>query len=173
MANPLYGFSLYKSPANPVNEEYPVVGANSIAFTVGDPVLVSSTFANIPGSGNTTTSLIGIAAKTVTMSSTNQTVALVKVPIIPADQDYTFLAGANGELSLTTSAGAFFNLVVTGSITGQYLIDAATAGTNPNNALVVCVGVDPQNLGTTGVGGGSRMGLFKFIKNVGRNQQLQ
>jgi len=166
MANPLYGFSLYKSPTFSANEEYPVIGANSIAFTAGDPVIVSGGFAItqiVVGSQP----LLGIAAKTVTMSSTNQTVAKVTVPIIPIDQAYTFLAGADGELSATTGPGAFFAISVDGP-TGQYVGVVAATAVAFAGATTSCVllAVDPQGLGTTGVGGGSRQGLFRFTKSV-------
>jgi len=182
MANPLYGFSLYKSPTNSANEEYPIIGANSEAFTVGDPVVMLSGFAHTLADNNatalaSTVPVIGIASKTVTMASTNQTSAKVAVPYVPVDQRYTFLAGADGELSLTTHPGLFFTLWTggTGSIpvTGQFLGVVATSATALYAATtpVLCVGVDPFGEGTTGVGGGSRKGLFRFVRSQETPQQ--
>jgi hypothetical protein len=171
MANPLYGFSLYKSPSIGVSEEYPVIGANSVVFTTGDPVIGSSGFAITPITGSNTSSMpiLGIAAKTVTMAATNQTVAKVAVPIIPIDQDYVFLAGADGELSLTTHPGQFFSLSEVGP-SGQYVgVVAASVTQFPvASSACFCVAVDPYSEGTTGVGGGSRKGLFRFTKPANR-----
>jgi len=170
MANPLYQFSLYKSPTNGVSEEYAIVGGNSLQFTVGDPIIMSGGFAATYGSVATTQPVLGIAAKTVLMSSTNQTVALVKVPYFPIDQAYWFLGGSDGELSLTTSAGNFFQLNGTGP-SGQYVgvIAASVSSLATASTPALCLGVDPMALGTTGVGGGSRQGLFRFVKTIGQD----
>lgn len=168
MATPLYGFALYESPTNPANEYYPQIGKNSEAFTLGDPVVNDATHGAKVMSG-ATLAVLGIAAKTVTMASTNETVALVKVPLIPVDQDYTFLAGTNADMATLTTVGLAFQIA--NSVTGQALVDISSGDKSATSAaVVVCLGVDPRQLGGTGIGSGAREGLFKFIKTVEKSQ---
>lgn len=174
-ASPLYGFGIYKSPDNAVDVEAIVIGANNAIFTQGDPVVILNGFATTAGSNlailpgpGVSTPILGIAAKTVTMSSTNQTVAQVRVPVITPDMQYTFLAGADGELSLTTHPGLFFSISTNATISGQFFGVAATSATAlfATSTPCLCVAVDPLMEGTTGLGGGSRKGLFRFVRSV-------
>lgn len=169
----LYGFSLYKAPTGEANIESFVVGANSENFTVGDPVIMSGGFAaklNVPTNAGTAVStlpLLGIAAKTVTFNSTNQTGSKATLGIIPIDQNYTFLCNADGELSLSTHPGLFFSISMNNTTSGQFAGVLATSASSLYGITLpaLCVGVDPFGEGTTGVGGGSRKGLFRFVRS--------
>jgi len=167
MANPLYGFSVWKSPTNGADVVYPLIATNSTQFTIGDPVTASGGFAIV--APNATSAIIGIAAKSFTATSTNQTVAQAYVPLYDIDQDYTFLAGTNSDIS-NTSAGLLFQMLVSGG-TGQVLVDTNGGSKSAGSTgIVVCLGADPSQLGTTGVGGGSRQGLFRFVKKADTQQ---
>jgi len=159
MARTIYGAELYKSPTNEVNYADNILGKNSEVFTQGDPVSISSgVLAVIP---NGTFAVVGIVAKTATMTSTNVTVAGVKPLYIPLDQDYVWLMGTNYDLTGGTSEGIYYELTGT---TGAVQVDVSTGATTLGSRVVMCVAVDPFNEGGSGSGSGLRQGLFKFVK---------
>lgn len=160
MAQTLYGARVYKSPTKEQNYSYGIIGKNSEAFTQGDPVTIDAS--NGLKVAGTTDTIIGIAAKTVTMTSDNQTVAKVCPAFIPIDQDTSFLMGTNSDLTVLTSPGVFYKL--TAATTGTVQVDVSSGAQTTSNRVIVCTQVDPKGLGGTGSGSGLRQGLFKFLK---------
>lgn len=150
----LYGAQLWKSPTNAENYDgNKVLGKNSEAFTSGDPVSVGTSGLYV---ATTVSSIYGIAAKTQTMSSTNDTVALVHPAVQPIDQDYEYLMGTNGTL-VATSVGVYYQLAAAGG-TGTIQVDVNSGAASTSNRVVVCTAYDPRNSSETNVG------LFKFVK---------
>lgn len=121
----------------------PIVGANSVAFTENDAVYID-------GSGFTalvtTSSLVyGVARQTVTMAATNQTVALVKVPVRTVDGLH-MLYGAD-QAATATDRGAYADF---GTITtGAQVINLA-AGTS-GQMHVLGFNLNPAETATTDV----------------------
>lgn len=159
MATTIYGASIQKSPTNEVNFASQVIGKNSEVFTLGDILTVdASNGLKVAGA---TDPVVGVAQKTVTMASNNETVAKVTPSYIPVDQSYEFLMGTNSDLSALTSVGAYYKLTGT---TGAQQVDVTSGVQTTTNRVVVCTAVDPKKLGGTGSGSGLRQGLFKFVK---------
>lgn len=168
MAQVIYGFQLYRTPQNGTNEYYVGPGANSQVFTYGDPVYATSTVGLLVETVSSQT-CIGISAKTVTMASTNTTVAKVKVPLIPIDESYIFLAGTTSDLT-QSAVGALMALDYSGA-TGliqvnptQISVGQIVSPAGQYATLVECLAFDPYGSGDTGAGSGARQGLFKFVK---------
>jgi hypothetical protein len=155
----IYGAELFKSPNNPVNFAYSIIGKNSEVFTQGDIATVdASDGLKVAGASD---SVIGVVQKTQTMTSTNETVAKVTPPYIPVDQDYEFLMGTNSDMSPLTSVGAYFKITGT---TGAQQVDTNAGAMTGSARIVLCTKVDPSAEGGTGAGSGLRQGLFKFVK---------
>lgn len=159
MAATIFGAHTRKSPTKEQNYSYGVLGKNSTVFNENDIVAVDAAHGMIVAP--VTTPVLGVIAKTQTMSSTNETVAKVQPAFVPIDQDYEFLMGTNADLSPLTSPTAYFNLTGT---TGAQQVDVAGGATTGTAAIVMCTKVDPNNIGGTGAGSGLRQGLFKFIR---------
>lgn len=160
MARTIYGAELFKSPALETNFVQNLIGKNSEVFAFGDLVeYVASHGLEVIASA--TPSVLGVSAKTQTMTSSNETVAKVKPAYIPIDQDMEFLMGTNSDLDALTSPGVYYKL--TGA-TGAIQVDVTSGAQTTTNRVVVCTGVDPLNEGGTGSGSGLRQGLFKFVK---------
>lgn len=159
MARTIYGAEVYKSPTKEQNYDSNSIGKNSEAITSGDPLTISSGLLQV---GGTTNTIVGIAVKTATMASDNQTVAAVKPKYVPIDQDTVFLMGTNSDLSATTSIGVYYKL--SAATTNTVQVDVASGAQTGSSRVVVCVGVDPQSEGGTGSGSGLRQGLFKCVK---------
>lgn len=160
MAVTLYGASLSSSPTNGENYDGGrVIGKNSEVFTVNDIVTIdASDGLKVAGATDT---VYGVVNKTVTMASTNETVAKVMPSVQPIDEDYEFLMGTNSDLSPLTSVGAYYKLTGT---TGVQQVDVTSGVQTTTNRVVVCTEVDPMGLGGTGSGSGLRQGRFKFVK---------
>ncbi len=166
----IYGFELYTTPTNGVNEEY-YPGKSSEVFTAGDIVSVSTTGMFVVTS--TSIPAIGVVQKTVTMGSGNFGGATqVSVGVIPIDQSYVFLAGTNGDLGVS-SIGNFYYLNIPATPTGKIQVDVAAGVVNDQNLtgqelVVVCLKNDPNaEGGATGLSGtGARQGLFRFAKTL-------
>jgi hypothetical protein len=159
MPRTIYGAELIKSPTNATNNLYPVQGKNSEAFTAGDICALDGTNGVIVLTA--TLSVVGIADKTVTMSSSNQTVAKVIPPLTAVTPDMEFLMGTNSDLTVLTSPGVYYGLTGT---TGAQQVDVSSGAVTGNNRMVVCVKVDPFGEGGSGAGSGLRQGIFKFVK---------
>ena len=159
MASVIYGASLFKSNGNESDIVYDAIGKNSVAFTAGDPVTISSGLLDVAGTTNT---VVGIAQKTVTMASNNQTVAKVTPGYIPIKNDDVYLMGTTSDLTgNATNGGTYYCL--TAATTGTLQVD--TAGVNTGVSRVVeIIEVDPQQIGGTGASSGLRQVLVKFVK---------
>jgi hypothetical protein len=159
MASVIYGASLFRSQDNAQHLEYDIIGKNSVAFTVGDPVTVSSGLLDVAG---TTTNVVGIAAQTVTMASNNQTVAKVTPAYMPIRQNDLFLMGSTADFTgNATDGGTYFKL--TAATTGTVQIDNSGATTGASRVVEI-VEVDPFNIGGTGASSGLRQVVVRIIK---------
>lgn len=152
----IYGATLFKSPKNGTNFGYDVIGKNSEVFAAGDPVTIDATAGTLR-LYTTTNPIAGVIVKAATMSSTNDTVALVKPARYVADEDDEFLMGCNTAL-VATSVGTYYKL--TGA-TGAVQVDTTSGAQTLLNRVVVCTAVDPNGLSDL------TQGLFKFVKVYG------
>src|SRR3990167_5280236 len=124
----------------------PVIGANSVTFSQGDPVLISATgFLELATAGS---KIHGWCLEDSVMASDNQTVAKVTPlylnernvrMIMESDIDCTQTdVGAYADIKGTTS-GAFQVDLLAGA-TGSLLVEAFDPyGTSTNTQVVVCV----------------------------------
>ncbi len=159
MGQIIYGASLYKSAGNEADIQYDVIGKNSEAFTVGDPLTITSGALLVAG---TTDPVVGIATKTVTMASNNQTVAKVTPGYIPIKSDDIYLMGCNTDLTgNTTDGGTYYKLI--SAATGAMQVNTAGVQTTTSRVVEI-VEVDPQNIGGSGSGSGLRQALVRFVK---------
>src|SRR3990167_7587246 len=78
----IYGARLWTEPKNEADLHYDSFGKNSEVFAVNDIVGLSAGQLLVA-----TAAIVGVVAKTVTMSSTNVTVAKVQPPYIPIEND--------------------------------------------------------------------------------------
>lgn len=162
MARFVYGFELYRPQQQAHNYFYPGFGKNSEVFAKGDPVAAGANGLYV---GSTTDTIIGIAVRDQTMSSTNETVAKVRPALIPTNPEYEFLASADADMNSLTQVGLTYQLEGT---TGAIMVDATTgsrAGVT-NAAVVICVDIDPDREGGAGDTGGARLGVFRFVKGI-------
>ena len=160
MAQTIYGASVVTSPVNAHNYQYNFIGKNSEVFASGDVVTADASHGlKVAGA---TDSVVGVIAKTQTMTSNNETVAKVTPAFVPSDEGVEFLMGTNADLSALTSVGAYYKLVAGG--TGAQQVDVNAGVQTTTNRVVVCTAVDPFGIGGTGSGSGLRQGLFKFVK---------
>lgn len=155
----LYG----AQPWNPNDEEldlnYDAIGKNSEVFTLGDPVTYASGALLVAG---TTNAIAGVVAQTVTMTSTNGTVAKVQPGYIPASEDTVFLMGTNSDLTSNfIDPGTFYKLTGT---TGVVQVDVASGVQTTTSRNVMIKQVDPQGIGGSGSGSGLRQCLVVFVK---------
>ena len=119
--------------------EASVLGLNSAAFAVADPVTVDANgFLIVATAGDR---VLGFSVDAVTMASDNQTVAKVKPKFIPANQG-VLMQYTSDQACTQTDVGAYANLTGT---TGAIQIDlvAGTAG------QFFVKGFDPEEDGTT------------------------
>ena len=162
------GAYVWQELSQPSNIRYDVLGKNSVAYTVGDPVKISSGVLDVAG---TTDTVVGVAVKTQTMASTNQTVAKIYPGYIPADPTTIFLMGTNGDMTgNATDGGTFYKL--TTATTNTVQVDQASGAQTGANRVVEIVKVDPYNVGGSGAGSGLRQVLVRFIKTPYSNIQI-
>ncbi len=135
----IYGASVAQSAQNPVNVLYDIIGKNSAAFTVGDPI-------------------------TQTMATNNLAAGTNVAPgYIPVDNDTLFLMGVNTDL--TNTATNFGNYcALTANTTGTVQVDGSNVAQTTSNRVVAIQVVDPFNEGGTGSGSGLRTVLVRFVK---------
>ena len=165
MATYIYGASVMKSPTNTSNYAADIIGKNSEVFAIGDILTMDGSHGlKVAGA---TDSVIGVSATSATMSSTNETVALVKPLYIPVDQDTEFFMGTNSDLSVLTSPTVYYKLVAGG--TGAQQIDVSSGAQTTTNRVVVITKVDPDNLGGSGVGLSQCLAKFVKVYNVKSN----
>jgi len=156
---------VFKESRNESDYNYDVFGKNSEVFTSGDPVTLASGLLKVVAAA--TDAIVGVVAKTQTMTSDNQTVAKVVPAYTPVDEGTTFLMLTNADLTgNATNAGTFYGL--TGA-TGAVLVDVTSGVTTTTSRQVEIVEVDPRQLGGTGAGSGLREVLVKFFRTPTRN----
>jgi hypothetical protein len=156
----LYGATLFQTSGNAQNYNYDLIGKNSEAFTLGDPIVNSSGQAIV---GGTTGAVIGICAKTVTMASTNVGGANVTVPYIPVDETTEFLMGTNSDLTgNSTNGGTYYKL--TGNTTATVQVDTTNSAQTTTSRVVMIKKVDPNNIGGSGSGSGLRQCTVVFVR---------
>lgn len=146
---------------------YDAFGKNSEAFTIGDPVSILSGLVQLYSG---TSAIAGVAVKTQTMASTNQTVAKVVPGYTPAGTDTLFLMGTNSDLTdNATDGGKFYKL--TGA-TGAVKVDVASGVVTGNSRQVQIVEVDPRGIGGSGAGSGLREVVVRFFKTPVLNTNI-
>lgn len=172
MGQVLYGLQLFRSKGNESDYQYDVIGKNSEAFTAGDPVTVDSSHGlKVAGTND---SIVGVAAKTVTMASNNETVAKVMPGYTPISVDDVYLMGTNGDMATNnlTAPGTYYELIA--ASTGAMQIDQASAGaqTSAANRVFEIVEVDPNSVGGSGSGSGLRQVLVRVVKTPYTNVSI-
>ncbi len=165
MAQIIYGATVVQTKGNESQVRYDFIGNNSEAFTAGDPVTQNSGDLEVAG---TTETVLGVAVKTQTMTSDNETVAKVTPGWIPADFDTIFLMGTNSDLTgNATDGGTYYKL--TAATTGTLQVDVTSGVQTTTSRVVEIVKVDPFNVGGTGSGSGLRQCYVRFVKTPGIN----
>lgn len=155
----IYGASVNNSFKLETDLSYDAIGKNSEAITVGDPLTIASGLLQVAGTTNT---IVGIAAKTQTLASNNQTVAKIAPGYIPADSAL-FLMGTNADLTgNATDGGTYYKL--TAATTNTVQVDVTSGVQTGANRVVEIVEVDPFNDGGTGSGSGLRKAIVRFVK---------
>lgn len=144
---------------------YDIIGKNSEAIVAGDVLTVASGLLKVVAAA--TDPILGVAAKTATMASNNQTVAPIIYPgYIPAE-DTVFFMYTNADLTgNATNDGTYYGL--TGA-SGAVVVDVTTGVTTTTSRQVQIVKVDPYNVGGTGSGSGLRQCYVKFFRTPNRN----
>ena len=146
MARTIYGAEVFRTSdgSGTVNVSYDALGKNSEVIAVGDIVGLASGLLLV-----TTATMIGVAVKTQTLTSDNQTVAKVKPGYVPITDDTLFLMGANSDLTVATAPGTYYP--ITGA-TGTQQIDVDGGVSTGATRNVEIVQVDPFNEGGTMLG---------------------
>lgn len=155
----IYGAQQVQTGGNQGTLRQDAVGKNNEAFAVGDPVSIASGKIQVY---TTTMEIIGVAAKTQTMSAANATVTSTSVypAFIPADEG-VFLMGTNSDLTgNATDGGTYYKLA---GATGVVQVDVASGVQTLSSRQVEIVKVDPFNEGGTGSGSGLRKCLVRFV----------
>jgi hypothetical protein len=161
----LYGARVYNELGKDSNVRYDIIGNNSEVFAPNDVVSTSSGDLIV---ATATDVVFGVAIKTATMTSDNETVAKARPGVIPAEGT-VFLMGSNGDFAgNATDVGAYYKL--TGA-TGAQQVDQASGVQTTTSRIVEIVKVDPRGIGGTGAASGLREVLVRFVKtpvlNVG------
>lgn len=165
MSITIYGASVAQENRNESDLRYDTFGKNSEVITVGDPLTIASGQLAVAGTTNT---IIGVAAKTDTMTSSNVTVAKVTPPYVPAFTQTLFLMGTNADLTGNgTDGGTYYKL--TAATTATVQVDVTSGVQTGANRVVEIVKVDPFNLGGTGAGSGLRTCYVRFVKTPYEN----
>ncbi len=161
----IFGASIASKPNNESNILYDIIGKNSAAFTVGDPITVASSQALVAGNSDT---IVGIVVKTQTMTSANVGTVNVAPGYTPVDDDTLYLMGTNTDLTNTaTNFGNYCNL--TSNTTGTVQVNAANVARTTTDRVVAIQVVDPFNEGGSGSGSGLRTVLVRFVKTPWTN----
>ncbi len=146
------------------NIRYDSIGKNSEVFAVNDVLTIASGLVKVVAAA--TDPILGVATKTQTMASDNQTVAKISPGYIPAE-DTVFFMYTNADLTdNATNGGTYYGL--TGA-TGAVVVDVVSGVTSTTSRQVEIVKVDPENIGGTGSGSGLRQVLVKFFRTPTRN----
>lgn len=135
----LYGFRPFKQPQDESDLEY-VLGKNSEVFTAYDPVMIVGGVLAVATAGS---KIEGVCVKTQTMSSTNQTVALVKVGYVPFRHGQQFLATSDAAVDQSI-IGTYMDITGT---TGAVLINGPTGSSASGQVIIKAL--DPLATGST------------------------
>lgn len=165
MAQTLYGARLFTADKNEINAEYPAIGANSEVFTQYDVVGVGGGILNKTlGVALATSTIVGVVQKTVTMTSTNQTVAKVTPGVLVVDEFSKFLMTTNSDLvSTLVDYGKYYKLT---GLTGAQMVDVTSGVQTTTSRIVQIIKVDPFNAGGSGAGSGLRQVVVRFVKTA-------
>jgi len=160
MGATLYGVRKWRTPTDEENYNYDSVGKNSEAYTLGDPLTLSSGQLIVAG---TTNSIVGVAVKTQTMASTNVGGANVRPGYIPVDEQTQFLMGTNADLTGdATDIGTYYKL--TANTTNTVQVDVTNGVQTTTSRVVMIKKVDPYSEGGTGAGSGLRKCIVVFVR---------
>ncbi len=158
------GATVYRNGFLETDINYGIIGKNSEVIAFGDVLTVASGVVKVVAAA--TDPILGVAAKTQTMASDNQTVAKIQPGFIPAE-DTVFFMYTNSDLTgNATNDGTYYGL--TGA-TGAVVVDVVSGVTATTSRQVQIVKVDPNNVGGTGSGSGLRQSLVKFFRTPNRN----
>lgn len=120
---------------------YPVIGANSIQFSVADAVYIDSS--GFLALATATSKLLGYCLEGITMSSSNQTVAKV-CPKVSEQASVLMVYPTVSNVGLAqTEVGAYTSLVTL--TTGAMAVSSTTGATGQ----FLIVGIDPKADGST------------------------
>jgi len=158
----LYGAQPWNNDDAEVDINFDVIGKNSEAFSLYDPVTYSSGQLVVAG---TTNSVLGVVAQTVTMTSTNagSSGARVAPGYFTVNEDDTFLMGTNADLTgNATDPGTYYKL--TANTTNTVQVDVANGVQTTTSRVVMIKQVDPRGIGGTGAGSGLRECGVIFVK---------
>ena len=163
MASIIYGMQPYGFQNLEQNMESYAVGKNSEVFAVFDPVTYTNGTIAVAG---TTNSIMGVAMKAQTMSSTNNGAANVTPLTVPVDETTVFLMGGGNSattgFNLIADVGTYWKLTGT---TGSVQVDIGAGVQTTTNRNVMIVKVDPLNEGTTGsTSAGDHKVLVKVVR---------
>ena len=153
------GAKLYQNGNLETDINYSAIGKNSEVIAAGDVLTVASGLVKVVSAA--TDPILGVAAKTATMASDNQTVAKITPGYIPAENSVFFMY-TNGDMTgNATDVGTYYGL--TGA-TGAVVVNQSSGVTTTTSKQVEIVRVDPRNIGGTGAGSGLREVLVKFVR---------
>ena len=120
---------------------YPVIGGNSVQFSVGDAVYIDTS--GWLAIATTSSRIIGYCLEDITMSATNQTVAKVCPKYTPADEVLMVYTGAAAGTQTMIGEYVDFSTVTTGAQVVN------TSSTSSSSGQFLILGVDPAGDGTT------------------------
>ena len=165
MARIIYGAEVFRTGGNELNYFSDAFGKNSEVFADGDLVSLSSGLLLVG-----TSPVVGVVAKTATMTSTNATVAKVSPSYVPVNDETLFLMGTNSDLTGNgTDAGTYYT--VTG-VTGTQQVNVSKGVVTGALRTVEIVEVDPFNEGGTGSGSGLRQCVVRILKTPYSNVSI-
>lgn len=156
----VYGATPWEQNNIETNIRYDFIGKNSEVFAPGDVVVLASGVLKVVSAA--TDIPVGVAVKTQTMASNNQTVAKVRPGFIPFEGSELWRMSTDGDMTGdVTDSGTYYGL--NGS-TGAILVAQSSGVTTTTSRQVVIVRVDPTGAGGTGSGSGLRDVLVRFTK---------
>lgn len=140
----------YNDPAN-FGIGYPVIGANSITFGIGDPVYINTSgFLDLV---STSSKVLGYSVDDVgLMTSSNQTVAFVTPKYCYADAVLMVFPFAAAAAATQTQVGEY--AIVSANTSGAFTLNASTSATV---GQFLIVGINPNNQGSTSAGSAAEL----------------
>ena len=120
---------------------YPVIGANSIQFSVGDAVIIDSS--GWLALATAARKVLGFSLENITMASTNQTVAKVCPKYVSNPSVLMVYPTASNVGFAQTDVGAY--AVLSGLTTGEMTLSATAGATGQ----FLILGFDPKGDGST------------------------